>query len=680
MKNSIYITCACILFCIGCTQYTDDSPPATDINQQSAAYMWVNEQKVTIYPTETSYKVYRAISETERINKSQKYELWTPLGSEQDPLLYGVFVTSPEMETELSATDTEIYTIPVFQTTDGERVAFSERITVILKSESDYTKLEKLAAYFNVTIAEKSIYLENWYNLLCTNESKGNSLEIGNKLKETNLFLDAFPGPILKFTPYSSDPLYNQQWGLNNEGQVVSTQTKQYNATPNIDIGYDAVKNLIPTTSDVKVAVIDIGVANHNELNIISFWDAFSKSAIKTIHEDGIRGSHHGTYCAGIIGAKRNNNLGIIGIAPAKIMSISLKFNTTTTNIYEDACHAFKHAIDNGADVISCSWGGSITNCQTGLNHQINRAFTEGRNGKGCVIAFAAGNNNLDAIPYPANCDSRILCVGAITPNGERATPINTNTQYSSNFGSNFGTHLDIMAPGVGILSTNASNSFYQFSGTSAACPFVSGVAAALLSIDPSLTQMEINDAIETTARKIGSGYSQYSNRPNGSWSAEYGYGLIQIDEAIAYTFPNKIISDITINQNTTCRGNNLQLINVDITDGAEVNINSVFQSTYISDMNISDISEVNISAHTSISMSDTSLSDSHLTAQSNLSTSFNSLTLSNSNLTSTSNYATNIEDLTLSNNSSITLSASEFTLNLGMDIHQGSELLLTLN
>lgn len=203
MKNSIYITCACILFCIGCTQYTDDSPPATDINQQSAAYMWVNEQKVTIYPTETSYKVYRAISETERINKSQKYELWTPLGSEQDPLLYGVFVTSPEMETELSATDTEIYTIPVFQTTDGERVAFSERITVILKSESDYTKLEKLAAYFNVTIAEKSIYLENWYNLLCTNESKGNSLEIGNKLKETNLFLDAFPGPILKFTPYS---------------------------------------------------------------------------------------------------------------------------------------------------------------------------------------------------------------------------------------------------------------------------------------------------------------------------------------------------------------------------------------------------------------------------------------------------------------------------------------------
>ena len=78
--------------------------------------------------------------------------------------------------------------------------------------------------------------------------------------------------------------------------------------------------------------------------------------------------------------------------------------------------------------------------------------------------------------------------------------------------------------------------------------------------------------------------------------------------------------------------------------------------------------------------MSDTSLSDSHLTAQSNLSTSFNSLTLSNSNLTSISNDATNIEDLTLSNNSSITLSASEFTLNLGMDIHQGSELLLTLN
>ena len=164
--------------------------------------MWVNEQKVPLYPTKTNYKVYRAISETERISKSQKYELWTPLGSEQDPLLYGVFVTSPEMEAELSATDTEVYSIPVFQTTDGERVAFSERITVVLKSESDYTKLEKLAAYFNVTIAEKSLYIENWYNLLCTNESKGNSLEIGNRLKETNLFLEAYPGPLLKFVLY----------------------------------------------------------------------------------------------------------------------------------------------------------------------------------------------------------------------------------------------------------------------------------------------------------------------------------------------------------------------------------------------------------------------------------------------------------------------------------------------
>ncbi len=648
MKTIFTILCATLF--ISCIQDPNDIQQP-DVGTEDITYTWYKNEKVNLYPTDNCYKVYRAADMQQREKAEQEYKNLGCL--QKDPLLFSV-ITTPDIAETLSLSYEEVYSIPVYKTESGYEVKFSERITVITDSEDDYDKLVGLAKLFNVEIVEKSEYLENWYNLACTNQSRGTSLEIANIMQETNFFAQAFPGPILEFSLCSTDPMYNQQWGLKNTGQVVQAQTQQYNATPNIDIGYDSVKHLIPNESDIKVAVIDIGVANHPELTIDSFWDAFTKTPIKTIHGDNIRGDHHGTYCAGIIGAKKNNNIGITGIAPVKIMGISIKFSTTTTNIYEDINLAFQHAVNNGADVISCSWEGPSAPLATGIEYQIERAFTEGRNGKGCIIVFASGNGNISQVTYPANTDSRILCVGAITPNGERATPQN------SNFGSNFGQHLDIVAPGVGIISTNASSQYGSFTGTSAACPFVSGVAAALLAIDPTLTQPEVNNIIEQTTLKVGSGYSQYANRPNGSWSAEYGYGLVRLDNAISYTFPSQTINDTTINQDTTYRGSNVTFNNVTV-NSAQVDILSVFNHVGLNSVTLSADSDTNISSHTTININGMTMTgDSHL--------------LSNSTLT------TSINGITMRNSSNAEFCATSFTINPGVDIASGSQLQLTIN
>ena len=107
---------------------------------------------------------------------------------------------------------------------------------------------------------------------------------------------------------------------------------------------------------------------------------------------------------------------------------------------------------------------------------------------------------------------------------------------------SNYGSELDVVAPGVNIPTTDLlGNSGYAptdynlaFEGTSAACPHVSAIASLILSINPNLTNSQVSDIIESTARKIG-GYSYNTNinRPNGTWNNEMGYGLVNAEAAV---------------------------------------------------------------------------------------------------------------------------------------------------
>jgi len=153
---------------------------------------------------------------------------------------------------------------------------------------------------------------------------------------------------------------------------------------------------------------------------------------------------NHGMPCAGIIGAQSNNEIGVAGIAPdCQVMSISnsLLFKP---NIQQELANGINFAWQNNASIINNSWEDNALEDDV-LDEAIDNALTQGRNGLGTVVVFAAGNDDSN-VSYPANSNPDIIAVGALSPCGERKSPTSCDTE---DWGSNFGNELDIMAPGV---------------------------------------------------------------------------------------------------------------------------------------------------------------------------------------------------------------------------------------
>ena len=148
------------------------------------------------------------------------------------------------------------------------------------------------------------------------------------------------------------------------------------------------------------------------------------------------------------------------------------------------------------------------------------------------------------------------------------------------NWGSNYGTGLDVMAPGTNIMTTTLHNQYIENSGTSFACPHASGLAALILSINPELTNVEVNDIIESTSRKIHSDsyiYGSVADRPNGTWNNEMGYGLIDATAAVraasTYDCSGVHISNQIMNTSDTLHYCNVVMDNILITDSATISI-----------------------------------------------------------------------------------------------------------
>lgn len=327
------------------------------------------------------------------------------------------------------------------------------------------------------------------------------------------MFDDVDPAFMFNFkVSCSADPLFMYQWGLQN------------NNFPNFDINITNAWDL-SQGQNVKVAVFDQGIdLSHEDLSTNIYpisYDTNTGNPQTTIY------GFHGTHVAGIISAVKDNNIDISGVAPlSKIMSISNPF-AIIPNITLKLADGINWAWQNGAEIINNSWGdqgGSYYNDihSTILENAISNALTSGRNGLGCIVTFASGNT-APAIDYPANSNlPNLLCVGSTTEFGVRSGS------------SGYGASLDIVAPGSDIMSLYPSNGYGNNSGTSMATPHVSGVAALILSINPCLTNQQVNNIIELTAQKINN-YS-YNNNPlrqNGTWNNEMGYGLLDAYAAV---------------------------------------------------------------------------------------------------------------------------------------------------
>ena len=451
----------------------------------------------------------------------------------------------------------------------------TDEFVVKLKPSTSYTQLQILAENNNCNIGEENQFVQNQYIIKVPKISDLNALQMSNLFYETGLFDFSEPNFLILNAYNSSDTYFVDQWGLKNTGQ--------YGGIYGIDIKSEQAWN-ITTGLGVKVALIDDGVdLTHPDLvaNLLPGYEHPS-SGYNTGGAAVWNNENHGTACAGIIGAIKDNGIGISGVAPnCKIIPMRINGWGPLFNI-DIAADGINWAWQNGADVINCSWGGSSPNTPT-IN-AINNAVTQGRNGNGCIVVCASGNNN-NAVSFPAYLPN-VISVGAMSPCGERKRSSSNSNEVGSGvltdlvgvscdsetkWGSNYGTDLDVVAPGVlisttdrrgsisvnppilfgynpntpihlnaggNIVSNDYANTDYTvwFNGTSASCPQVSAVAALILSVNPNLTWQQVMDIIESTAQKIRPdlyAYSTTSGRPNGTWNNEVGYGLVDAYSAV---------------------------------------------------------------------------------------------------------------------------------------------------
>lgn len=323
------------------------------------------------------------------------------------------------------------------------------------------------------------------------------------KLSESPFVEYAEPNYLYKISRLPNDPELSKLWGLINVGQPDSAGSE---GIFGVDIGVERAWNFSIGSSAVVVAVIDTGVdetlpdlspnmwVNDQEKNGMPGVDDDNNGFVDDVHgydfanRDGLpRDDHgHGSHCSGTIGAKGDDNLGIVGVAwSVKIMAVKF-LGADGSGSLADAVEAIDYATTMGANIMNNSWGGG------GYSKSLEEAIQRSEKA-GVLFVAAAGNSslNIDIKPsYPASYSvGNIVSVAAVDNKGELAG--------FSNWGK---ASVHVAAPGVNIFSTTPSG-YESWSGTSMAAPHVSGVAALLLASDTGLKGIELKKRLISFAK-----------------------------------------------------------------------------------------------------------------------------------------------------------------------------------
>ena len=248
----------------------------------------------------------------------------------------------------------------------------------------------------------------------------------------------------------------------------------------------------------VKVAVIDSGIDNHDDLDTAG-WVDFSDTVYGFKPTDN---SGHGSAAAGVIYA-RVSGFGMIGIASdADVYSVKV-LDKDNKAMVSSVIQAIEWCIQNDMDIINMSFG--MDESSAALKYAIDRAEEAG------ILMIAAAGNTGGALQYPAAYEN-VVAVGAVD---ESAQPADFSARGSA---------LDLTAPGVDVQSTGFMGSYTITSGTSAAAAHVTGVAAVLKGLDPTKSNESITNLMKASAYKPG-----FSGRND-----QYGYGIVSLENALA--------------------------------------------------------------------------------------------------------------------------------------------------
>lgn len=522
---------------VGCDSSLYDDVPVAELTENmevpvadnDSVYYWYCGEKQYLIPDYSStFIVYNSASNVtsgcdivSRGDYSDAKKAMTTRASQIGSKNW-VIVNGHKQRTRAGKNNGNIYYLsPVYKNPKtGNMVKLSNLIHLKLKAQEDTTILYEQMRKYGLSIYSQNQYMPVWYTLFCETDTYGTALDVCGLLYETGLFaavepdfLGAFKLSAVSFkTP--NDPYYAQQWYLNGTYSINWPEA-----------------STITSGAGIKVGVIDTGIdcahPDFDQSLVRPLYDAF----IGDWYTNGFYGSH-GTKCAGVISAVANNNKGITGISPkVQLYGLSVPIPNPECdivldkeNLTQELATSLYIALTN-CDVMSCSWGGDDAR-STEIDDTIKYyGIIWKRNNKGTVMVFSSGNNG-QGVSYPAMYYPEILVVGASDRNGEKA-----------DF-SRYGDQLDVVAPGVDIMTLgfndNGTYGYPPVSGTSFSAPQVAAVAALMLSVNPNLTNTEVNDIIEQTARKVGQySYTMTADRPNGTWNTYMGYGLVDATAAV---------------------------------------------------------------------------------------------------------------------------------------------------
>lgn len=254
-------------------------------------------------------------------------------------------------------------------------------------------------------------------------------------------------------------------------------------------------------SEQLQVAVIDTGVnAAHPDAGRVAGGYDFVNGDADATDDNG-----HGTAVAGCISPVTNNALGIAGLSWNSVVLPVKVLDASGSGSYSAIANGIIYAADWGARIINLSLGG--TSNSTTLQNAVNYAWN-----KGCVIVAAAGNSGNSTAFYPAACNN-VVAVSATRSNDTRPT------------WSNYGSYVDLSAPGENIWTLDNGTGYRYISGTSFSSPIVAGVLALMASTGPR-SNAELVELLLTNVDDIGTaGYDTY-----------YGYGRVNAFRAVQAT------------------------------------------------------------------------------------------------------------------------------------------------